>query len=89
MSSKEEVAAIYAKIAELRKEIALTESPEKIELLTDKIYEYRDQIRKINRKKPVVTAIKDAQTVGDKIERRMKRKSRRTASSYTRSTVRL
>lgn len=80
---------LRAQIAQIRDKIALTDSEEECQMYLDQIDELKEKIRKINRKEPVVVPVKNASTVGDKIERRLKQGKRRTASSYSRSRVRL
>ena len=69
MNSKAE--ELHARIASLNKKIKLTNSQEEKALLIDEIEATKEELRKINRKTPNVVVVKDAATVGDKMEAKL------------------
>lgn len=66
---------LHAQIAQLQRKITLSNLPEEKALLNEEIYGLKKQLREMNRKAPKVVAVKDASTVGDKMEARLKRSS--------------
>lgn len=66
---------LHAQIAMLQRRIKLSNSQEQKALLTDEIYKVKKQLRELNRKAPKVVAIKDASTVGDKLEAKLNGKA--------------
>jgi peptidoglycan hydrolase CwlO-like protein len=76
---------LHLKIADLKRQIRLTDSQEQVQLLEEEIEKLREQIRSINRKEPNVVQVKDASTVGDKMEARLAGKV--LSSTYSRGRV--
>ena len=73
---------IHAQIAQLQRKIKLSNSQEQKAMFTDEINKLKKKLREINRKAPKVVAIKDAATVGEKMEAKLNAVG---SSSYLRS----
>ena len=73
--SNSRASELKSEIANLRKKVKLSDSKEEIMVLTEKIASLTDQLKKVNRKSPNVVAVKDAKTIGDKIEARLTSKA--------------
>lgn len=69
---------LRAEIASIRKKIRLSESQEEIAILTEKIQTLMEELKLINRKKPKVVPVKDAKTIGDKMESKLKSNNHRS-----------
>lgn len=78
---------LHSRITNLRQKQILSHSQEEKQLLEEEINDLKEQVRKLNRKEPVVTVIKDATTVGDSIERKLANKGHTGRSSFGRSSV--
>lgn len=71
ITSNSKADSIRNEIENLRKKIKLSESKEEIMGFTDEINSLTNQLKMVNRKSPNVVAVKDAKTVGDKIEAKL------------------
>lgn len=81
MVMNSQVDKLHKQIAQLQKKMCLTNSQDLIQTYMDQIAELKEEIRKINRKKPKVVQVKDAATVGDKIEARLSGRARSSRMS--------
>lgn len=69
------IADVQVRIRELEKKIKLTVSDERKQMFQDEIDLLNKQIANANRKESMVVPIKNAATVGDAMERKLKSRS--------------
>jgi hypothetical protein len=73
---------LRCRIAQLQRSIKLSEDSSQIQLWTEEIADIKKELRNLNRKAPQVVAVKDASTVGEKMERKLR--ARGASSSFVR-----
>ena len=82
-ANQEQIDKLYKQINNIRNKIALCDSDDEAAMYAEEVKGLLEQVRKLKRSgaEPKVVAVKDAHTVGEKIERRLKR-GRRNRSAY-------
>lgn len=78
---------MHERIAELRRKILLTKSKQEIQFMQDEIDELNAKIKASKHKKPVIVPVKDAPTIGDRMEAQLAGKGRK--SRYNGNSVAL